>query len=163
MAGRTRSPLSYLPPAERTLVQSFFAEFAFAEFQLKSLGYIQGGREEAKADWDAFAKSIARPFAAKQSPEFTQAWKTLTSAPPRKQVVVKGRLGWKSTSRPPGLSDAAWGLLLVRRIRNNLFHGAKFIVGGAEQFGRDRDLVAAAQSILESAIQLAGPRKRGAA
>jgi hypothetical protein len=51
-----------------------------------------------------------------------------------------------------GLTDESYGLLLVRRIRNNLFHGAKFLLGGERDFDRDRQLVEAALTVLDVAM-----------
>ena len=155
--------LDYLPPPDRKLVEGFFAAFATAEFELKRLGFIRRGTEDAQADWDAFASAIERRFRVGHPRTLARAWRALTAFPPRKQVVRDGRLGWKSTSRPSGTSDAAWGLLLVRRIRNNLFHGSKFLLGGSEQFSRDREFVSAAHTVLEVAMQLARPHRRSAA
>jgi hypothetical protein len=138
----------------------FFAAFAFAEFELKTNGYIRRGRDDAQADWDAFAAAIARRFRHRKSRTFEKAWQVLTASPPRKQVSRGGRLAWKVTPRPAGISDAAWGLILVRRVRNNLFHGAKFIVGGAEQFARDRELVQAAHTVLDEAMHMKDLRQR---
>jgi hypothetical protein len=162
MPSHRRSLLDYLPPTDQAMVQGFFAEFALAEFDLKMLGFIRRGREDAQADWDAFASAIERRFRVNQTRALAKAWRALTTNPPRKQVVRDGHLGWRTTARPR-ISDAAWGLLLVRRVRNNLFHGAKFILGGSEQFARDRELVSAAQTILQGAMRLARPRERGAA
>ena len=160
----SRSLLDYLPPRERGLVTNFFGAFAHAEYVLKSDGYIRRGREDAQADWDAFANSIKSRFRPSASRELQGAWAMLIDHPPRKQVIVDGRLGWREAPRPKGISAAAWGLLLVRRIRNNLFHGAKFVVGGTEQFARDRELVSAAHVLLMHALDLARPpgRRRSA-
>ena len=161
MPAASRSLLDHLPVEERRLVTDFFGAFAHAEYVLKSLGYIRRGREDAQADWDAFANSIKERFHPRTSRNLRDSWVVLTHYPPRKQVLVDGRLGWREAPRPAGLSAAAWGLLLVRRIRNNLFHGAKFILGGAEQFTRDRELVSAALAFLRHAINLARPPLRG--
>jgi hypothetical protein len=152
----------YLPEREQTLVRDFFSAFSAAEYELKVHGFIRRGSEDAQADWDAYGRSIRQRFRVTRPARLAKAWRTLISNPPRKQVVQNGRLGWKATERPPRISDAEWGLLLVRRVRNNLFHGAKFILGPGDQFIRDRDLVEAAQVILEAALDLM-PRNRYAA
>ena len=162
MLRRRLSLLDYLPEQERSLVNEFFSAFATAEYELKRMGFIRRGSEEAQADWDAYASAIRQRFRVDRPPRFAKSWRVLTSNPPRKQVVQRGRLGWKQAARPTGISDAAWGLTLVRRVRNNLFHGAKFILGPGNQFVRDRELVQAAKDILEGALDLM-PRDRYAA
>ena len=151
--------LTYLPAREQGVVRDFFAAFAAAEFDLKRMGYIRRGAEVAQADWDGFASDIHQRFRIDRPPQIARAWRDLTGNPPRKQVVIDGRLGWRPTDRPRGVSDAEWGLLLVRRVRNNLFHGGKFIVGGNDQFVRDRHLVEAAHIVLDMTLSLM-PRKR---
>lgn len=148
----------YLHGSDRDLVLSFFGAFAHAEFDLKRAGLIKRGKEDASADWDAFARSIRGKFKREQSDAFKAAWKLLLSSPPRKQVARAGVLSLKQESRPERTLDEEYGLLLVRRIRNNLFHGAKFLIGG-NQSARDRDLVAAAHAVLGVAIA-AGAKNR---
>lgn len=162
MAPRRYSLLDHLSEGERELVQEFFAAFAAAEFELKMRGFVRRGSEDAHADWDRFADSIRQRFRVDRPPTLAKAWRTLTAKPPRKQAVRAGGLAWKESPRPAGTSDAAWGLQLVRRVRNNLFHGAKFMLGGSEQFVRDRDLVSAALLVLEAALEIPA-RRRGAA
>lgn len=154
------SLLGYLPLPEAALATEFFGAFAMAEYSLKTLGYIRQGREDAQADWSAYARTIQKGFREAAPRQFKRAWEALTQHPPRKQVSVAGRLAWKDTPRPAGMADAAWGLLLVRRVRNNLFHGAKFTLGGSDQFRRDRDLISAALMVLDHAMRLARPAVR---
>ena len=155
-----RNLFDYLPEREKELVQDFFSAFAASEYELKVHGFIRRGSEDAQADWDRYASTIHQRFNIRRAP-IAKAWKTLTANPPRKQVVRAGRLAWKPTEKPARASDAEWGLLLVRRVRNNLFHGAKFILGPGDQFVRDRELVEAALVILNFALQLM-PRERNA-
>jgi len=162
MLRRRFSRLAYLPEQERALVIEFFSTFAAAEYELKRMGFIRRGSEDAQADWDAYASTVRQRFKVDGPPCLAKSWRLLTSNPPRKQVVQRGRLGWKEAGRPARISDAAWGLILVRRVRNNLFHGAKFILGPGDQFVRDRELVQAAMDVLEAALDLM-PRERYAA
>jgi len=155
--------LEHLNAADRELVSSFFGEFAAAEFQLKALGYIKRGSEDAQADWETFATSVRRSFKKSENdPEFVTAWSALTEHPPRKQVIKDGALAWKETLRAKGQSDEDWALLLVRRVRNNLFHGGKFLLADDQGYERDRSLVRASSRILRAALDEARPRvKKG--
>ncbi len=137
-----------------------FAAFAAAEHDLKAMGFIRRGSEDAQADWDEFARAIKRRFRVDRPVQIAKAWQFLTGNPPRKQVIRDGRLEWLAVARPAGLSDAEYGLLLVRRVRNNLFHGGKFIVGGTRQPDRDRELVDASFRILEFARGLSPYNRR---
>lgn len=145
--------LRYLDPDDQQLATEFFAAFAGAEYTLKERGYIKRGRDDgAGADWDAYAQAISGLFKKQRDPEFRAAWADLTTSPPRKQVVRNGHLAWQSTSRGPKWTDEYWGLLLARRVRNNLFHGGKFILGGFDGYARDRSLVQAALLITRRAL-----------
>ena len=159
---RRYSLWDHLPRAEKELVQEFIGAFPAAEFELKERGFLRRGSDDAQADWDSFAGTIQQRFRVDRPPALAKAWRVLTTSPPRKQVIRNGRLAWKESPRPAGVSDAAWGLLLVRRVRNNLFHGAKFILGGSDDFVRDRDLIRAALVVLDAALSVLS-RRRGAA
>jgi hypothetical protein len=143
---------------DKELALRLFGCFAYAEHSLKTSGYLRRGRAGAEADWDSYARSIAGRFRGDADHRFRTAWRLLIANPPRKQVVRNGQLDWQIVTRPPGTTDELYGLLLVRRIRNNLFHGAKFLVGGEADFRRDRQLVEAAIAILEAAMK---PPPRG--
>ena len=108
-----RSLFDYLPEREQTLVRDFFSMFSACEYELKVHGFIRRGSEDAQADWDAYALAIRQRFSVTRPPRVAKAWRTLTSNPPRKQVVRHGRLAWKPTERAARISDAEWGLLLV--------------------------------------------------
>lgn len=145
----------HLHGVDRPLVHAFFAEFAAAEYRLKAAGFIRSSSDDAQADWAAYAHAIQQRFRSRKPQQTAKAWRFLSENPPRKQVVRKKALAWAATERPNGASDAEYGLLLVRRVRNNLFHGGKFFhVAGTDQHARDRDLVSAALEILTHAMDL---------
>lgn len=162
MKHRRHSLLDYLDGADQELIRDFFACFAAAEFDLKAMGYIRRGSEDAQADWDSFACSIRQRFRVDRPPPLAKSWRALTTNPPRKQVIRQGRLAWLDVPRSAGLSDAEYGLVLVRRVRNNLFHGAKFFLGGSNQPERDRELVEASLKILEFALSLSSRERPNA-
>ena len=147
--------LRNLNQQERQTVVEFFGTFAGAEFTLKQRGFIKSGSHNgATADWDNFATSISGQFQKQRDEPFRDAWEYLIAHPPRKQVAPKGRLSWKEAERPRGWSDEQWGFVIVRRVRNNLFHGAKFVVGGSESYSRDVTLVRSALVLVQHALEM---------
>lgn len=118
---RLESLLDYLPPDDKELALRLFGAFAHAEYVLKQAGFLRRGIESAEADWETYADTISGRFKREKGGQFRDSWTLLVSSPPRKQVVREGRLAWKDVTRPKGLTDEAYGLLMVRRIRNNLF------------------------------------------
>jgi len=100
------------------LVLRFFAAFSRFEYALKA---VNGA---ADPNWVAFAKAVEEQFAAlrMQDEQLREAVDALLVKPPRKQTSSQE---W-DTPAPQGAPASALNLLLlVRRVRNNLFHGGK--------------------------------------
>ncbi|WP_395601520.1 hypothetical protein AB4P97_19995 [Pseudomonas sp. A1230] len=112
--------------AELDLVAfSFFREFARCEYCLKAVGLLLGAPNKPQADWGTFAAEVTAVFDEPQSLEVSDAIQYYLTHPPKKQVFLDGVLSWSDTL-PNCRSQAELVLLLVRRVRNNLFHGGKF-------------------------------------
>jgi len=109
----------------RRLVYKFFIDFSLFEYALKQAGFLLPV-PEAKADWDTFAQSIDAGFDPNANREIRSAVQYLLNHPPRKQFNNAGVLMFGDTVRPAGCSDTQWLSVLIRRIRNNSFHGGKF-------------------------------------
>jgi len=145
-----------LPPdaLDRDLVFDFFWRFSTFECALKREGFLRVGSDDAaQADWSRFGREIRSGFRDPDSPELSAALRFLESRPPRMQVVRNGVLGWDDL-RPSHGSREAYALLLIRVIRNNLFHGGKYPDGPVKSLERDRDLLAAASVVLEACYDL---------
>ena len=144
-------PMMLLPQA---LTYEFLGTFARCEYALKRSGFAKGSLTSVEANWDAFATSIDWHFRRVRDQEFKAAVLFLKAEPPRKQVLRDGRVDWKES--PPGkdLPVAQQILLMVRRIRNNLFHGGK--IWSPEYGDRNRDvrLVKAGLVVLKQSVLL---------
>ena len=71
------------------------------------------------------------------------------SRPPQTQVVDEhGELSWKATSTEQEEHCENYVLLLVRVVRNNLFHGGKYPTGVIEDTARNEALLEASITIL---------------
>ena len=71
--------------------------------------------------------------------------------PPRKQTVDGGRVEWSSVD--PGTQlELDRLLVLVRRVRNNLFHGGKF-QGATSDPSLDEMLLSQSLVILEACVE----------
>lgn len=142
---------------EDVLAYEFFREFARCEYCLKAVGFVVAGRD-AKADWGMFSDSVVGVFES-PSEQLALAIQYYLKSPPKKQVVREGSLHWDH-SPPTARSQADLILLLVRRVRNNLFHGGKF---NGHWFApqRSRDLLRHGLIILHEVI-LANSRTREA-
>jgi hypothetical protein len=129
---------------DRELVFKFFAVFSLFEYALKSAGF-RNESGDAMPDWEIFARKIEKRFNPKSSPEIEEAVKYLFEKPPKRQVV-HGTLGWQERTRPAGKTDCEWLSLIIRAVRNNLFHGGKFIY----ERPRDTLLIQHSLTILEA-------------
>lgn len=153
MRNRTPPLTALLGDLDRELLLEFFVRFAKAEYALKRSGYILDRSDRAEPNWDAFASANESRFPATVTPEVREAVNFLLAQPPRKQVAPSGTLAWQSTERH-GEPELKWLLLLVRRVRNNLFHGGKFAAGPEHDLARRTDLIRSSILVLSHAMTL---------
>jgi hypothetical protein len=125
-------------PIPQALAYEFLGTFARCEYALKCSSFAKGGSTSVEANWDSFANSIDWHFRRIKDGPFQAAVNFLLTEPPRKQVLRNGRVNWKDSPPDKNLSKTQQVLLMVRRIRNNLFHGAK--VWSPEYGNRERDI-----------------------
>jgi hypothetical protein len=144
----------------KELTTEFFGVFMRMEYALKQAGFIKRERG-GDPDWDRFARDIAARFDAIDNPQFRQAVAYIIQEPPRKQIWTEsdegeGYLEWKNSPPDPNLSAAEQALLMVRRVRNNLFHGIKLWSGGSGErsAGRDQQLIESSLCILTAVVQI---------
>ena len=132
------------------LAFKFFREFSRCEYCLKVVGYREQSRD-AKPDWSALARQLEDVFSDPPDPKISVAVKYLLENPPKKQIVDNGSLAWENRL-PDCESQAQLILLLVKRVRNNLFHGGKFNGRWLEP-GRSEELLKQGLVILEACIE----------
>lgn len=130
----------------------FFLFFARFEYALKRAGYVSSSHD-AKADWNRFAEGHATLLSSKRSDEFERAVQLIRDSPPKKQTIREGRLGWAADNFV-GTFDEARLLILVCRIRNNLFHGGKFPDGPEDDIARDRALLEAGLTVMQECLDV---------
>jgi len=136
----------------RRLSLTFFVFFSRFEYALKRAGYLQHDNSDARPDWTEFAKMWNDHFDSCETPELQAAVAYFEANPPKKQIVDGGRLEWSSV-RPGSQLELERMLILVRRVRNNLFHGGK-LQGAASDPSRDRMLLSQSLAILQACVEL---------
>ena len=77
------------------------------------------------------------------------------SKPPKQQYYVEKTLKWRVHIAKAHSSYMEKLLFHVRGVRNNLFHGAKFIEHESEDPARDAKLVNAASVVLGECLRVA--------
>jgi hypothetical protein len=133
----------------RNLILEFFLTFSRFEFALKLTGFAKGNEERVDPNWEAFAASVRGSFDRNHNPALTRFCDLLDVNPPRKQVLVDGKLAWSTSPPQAGDSDAERYIGLVKRVRNNLFHGGKYNAELHEEIARSEDLLRGSICLLQ--------------
>ena len=71
--------------------------------------------------------------------------------PPQKQINENGVIKWKRVD-PSQRNETKNLIMYICRIRNNLFHGGKFVGGYLEEFDKDFSLVKCALLVLKEIV-----------
>jgi len=145
--------LRYSAGLNKELIINFFLRFARAEYSLKRAGYVIGGENKVDADWNKFASDMQHEFNPEAFEELSFAVKYLLDNPPKKQILTDGTLDWTDSGCGSN-NDLPCLLVLVRRVRNNLFHGGKFPLRPIPEVSRNEILLHCSLVILVAALQL---------
>lgn len=136
----------------RDLVLDFFLVLSRMEFALKISGFTVPNTTEAKPNWDRFSDSIKNNYLEESNAQFIQAVSYYIENPPAKQVIKNGKLDWEYTALN-NLSKIEIALLLVRRVRNNLFHGGKYNMQMNEETARNELLLNHGITIIRACLE----------
>ena len=140
-------------PAE--LACEFLAVFSRMEYALKATRFPEGHQGKVFASWDRFANETDHAFDDSSSENLKNSVDYMTSNPPRKQVLVDGgRIQFRDFPRDPNQAQLQQLLLMVRVVRNNLFHGGKHLPTGENEQGRNELLVRHSLTILRECSTL---------
>ncbi len=132
--------LDTIDAENKDLIDEFFYTFMHFEYALKSVPKYLGGNldlGDAKAEWDDFSRDVTPIFDKNKSKEIQEATDFLLGNPPKKQINDHRNLRF-IPALPPG-SDTCKLSIYIRRVRNNLFHGGKFLREDA--LNRDFELI----------------------
>lgn len=143
----------------KDLIYEFVFVFSRFEHALSVTSYLSETKGGVSADWDKFAREMNEVFLGTLSPEVIKAVKYYEKAPPRKQVVDFDSLTWKDVV-PQTNYKLEKLLLLIRRVRNNLFHGEKFAVLLEGDSKRDTELLRHGLTILYACLHVSTDLRR---
>lgn len=136
---------------DRSRAIVFFLFFARFEYALKRTGFVTLSAD-AKANWTEYAQRHSELLERNSEERLGEAVAYLEKVPPKKQIVdSSGYLRW-SDDFFTGSCDLARVFTLVRRIRNNLFHGGKFPEGPENDISRDRMLLDAGLVVMQACL-----------
>ncbi|UQN37672.1 hypothetical protein MTR80_08220 [Alcaligenes aquatilis] len=138
----------------RELACMFLAVFSRMEYALKSTNYAVGGERGVDPAWDSFANDIDYDFLALTHQHVIDARNYLLRHPPRKQILKDKQIGFVDQVIDPHQAKTQQTLLMVRTVRNNLFHGGKYSPEGKREAGRNHLLVKHAICVLLACSEL---------
>jgi len=145
----------------RDLLLQFFLVFSRFEYALKNSGFVQAGQSRknetapsAEPNWNAFARSIANLFTKGHNTDLNQACEYFLINPPMRQVLINSNVMWDTTEPDSSLGETERLLLLVRRVRNNLFHGGKFSNEAFEDTDRQERLLKGSLLVLKECLRV---------
>lgn len=138
---------------EFELVNEFFFVFSRFEHALTTSKYLTEGKSGVSPDWNRFGRDMNSRFQSHLSNDVRSAIRYYEKAPPKKQIVDFDSLTWKDIV-PKTDFELEKLLLLVRRVRNNLFHGEKLGVLLEGNSERDTRLLKHGLTILYACLQI---------
>lgn len=136
------------------LAIEFMATFSRMEHALKSTGYALGNEGKVDPAWDRFANEIDEQFNQLESKDLVAAKDLLLNSPPRKQVLQDGQVIFQDQVLDQNQRATQQVIRFVRTVRNNLFHGGKFLPTGETEVGRNEALVRASLKIIRTCLEL---------
>ena len=143
-----------VPKEHRDLVLRFFLVFSRFEYALKRAGFINGSSDSVQPSWDGFSSRYRSTFDPSLTPELRAAYDYFVANPPRKQIFDGGALGWSEpqirTTEPP----FTWLLLMLRSVRNNLFHGGKYPIAPIQDPARNPALLQHSLIVLDACLPM---------
>lgn len=139
----------------KELACEFSAVFARMEYALKTARFVVGNGRSVSASWDRFANEADDKFRTEVNEDLKNAVDYLWNNPPRKQILAEdGRVRFIDFEIDAAQRKLHQVLLMVRTVRNNLFHGGKYLPGGETEPGRNETLVKSSLIVLRVCAQL---------
>jgi hypothetical protein len=139
---------------DKNLVLNFLTVFSRFEYTLKRMGYLRANDGGILVDWDRFASTYQTSYEALDKKIIEEQLTYLLNEPPKKQRIIEGSLRWTDQARPSRENNLIDILNLVRRVRNNLFHGGKFSDSLSPDPERNTKLLNASLSVLAFCLSI---------
>ncbi len=134
------------------LICNFLAIFSRIEYSLKAtIKYADDRRTKVDPAWDRFANQINENFLRIEDEELKGAIDYLKNNPPQKQILSESKLVFKNQEIDTSQKLTQQILLMVRTVRNNLFHGGKYHENIED---RDELLIKHSLKVLSECIKL---------
>ena len=102
----------------------FFLCFARFEYALKKAGYLEN-KPYASPDWESYAQSIEEQMSIRD-PNIIESLEYFTDNPTKYQQNDSGTVKYVNTPYDNSTSLFIWAIKMIKRVRNNFFHGGKY-------------------------------------
>lgn len=132
----------------------FIAVFSRCEYALKAVGFLEGDEKQVTAAWDRFANEVHGDFTKGTDAEVSEAVEYMLKTPPKKQVILGGLLTFVDQHVDEKQKTTQQLFRFVRTVRNNLFHGGKYVPSGEIEAGRNAVLISHSMTILRYSMML---------
>lgn len=136
------------------LAVEFLAVFSRMEHALKSTKYAIGDERRVDPAWDRFANDIDSDFQLIDDKQIVEASNYLLDKPPKKQVLNGSKVEFSDQVIDFNQKPTQQLILMIRTVRNNLFHGGKYLPNGEAEEGRNQCLVESSLVVLKACILL---------
>jgi hypothetical protein len=134
------------------LICDFLAIFSRIEYSLKAtIKYADNRSTKVDPSWDRFANEIHERFLQIDDIELKSAVNYLVDNPPKKQILDDDKLIFKEQEIDQNQKLTQQILLMVRTVRNNLFHGGKY---HPNTEGRDELLIKHSLKVLSECAKI---------
>lgn len=135
-----------------SLLLDFFVTFARFEYALKACGYTRiRDNGIVEVDWGAFIAFLERVDPQEIEP-VVDVGRDLLAKPPKRLVSRDDQVSWQDVSRS-NETEIRFLLDGVKRARNNLFHGGKFLTSPTPK-KRNAQVVEGALAVLEAVLNV---------
>lgn len=141
---------------DKDLLLDFFIVFSRFEYSLKRAGFLKSNDGSAEPNHDKFGSTYKNQFQdlIAGSEEFTVAVNYFFDTPPKRQWVNDGKLDWKNQDQSQLARNLNNLLVLVRTVRNNLFHGGKYPSGPVDNPERNEKLLKNSLVVMKTCLDL---------
>ncbi len=126
--------------------KEYFIFFSKFEYALKEAGLFKKEQVRAEPDWGEYINSLSELSLDDLS--VSDDAKYLIKNPPKNQIINNGKLGWKKIN----LTCLCDAINACKRVRNNLFHGAKPSNSGNDT-ERNKKLLKGSMDILKKTLE----------
>ena len=144
---------SEFPPGLSETAFEFFYWFSRFEFALKSNRYLRNSKAGAIAEpgWKNFVTTWQNGYVLSVSAQ------ALITAAPKQQLVGEGeQIIWAPVALGDRSSDLERVVILLKTVRNNLFHGGKHGDANWDDPTRTKSLLMCGKNVIDELAEMSG-------